>query len=48
MQASTDSLDYAEEFHPVEINLGEMKTMLSMYNKHKISVSALTSRSSKM
>eukprot|EP00090_Calanus_glacialis_P006832 TRINITY_DN1533_c0_g1_i2.p1 TRINITY_DN1533_c0_g1~~TRINITY_DN1533_c0_g1_i2.p1 ORF type:complete len:166 (+),score=58.91 TRINITY_DN1533_c0_g1_i2:45-500(+) len=47
-EASTDSLDYAEEFHPVEINLGEMKTMLSMYNKHKISVSALTNGTSKM
>ena len=48
VQASTDSLDYAEEFQPVEINLGEMKTMLSMYNKHKISVSALTNGTSKM
>jgi len=47
-EASTDSLDSAEDFRPVEINLGEMKTMLSMYNKHKISVSALTSDGKKM
>ena len=47
-QASTDSLDSAEDFQPVEINLGEMKTMLSMYTKHKISVSSLTSGAGKM
>merc|ERR1711970_1370648 len=47
-EASTDSLDSAEDFHPVEINLGEMKTTLSMYSKHKISVSALTSGAGKM
>ena len=42
-QASTDSLDSAEDFKPVEINLGEIKEMLSMYkHKRRISVSALT------
>ena len=42
MQASTDSLDSAEDFTPVEINLGEIKEMLSMYmNKRRISTSVL-------
>ena len=42
-QASTDSLDSAEDFTPVEINLGEIKEMLSMYmNKRRISTSVLT------
>ena len=27
-QASTDSLDSAEEFHPVQINLGEVSLSL--------------------
>merc|ERR1712117_768403 len=42
-QASTDSLDSAEDFKPVEINLGEIREMLAMYiNKRKVSTSALT------
>merc|ERR1712241_508678 len=42
-QASTDSLDSAEEFKPVEINLGEIREMLSMYiNKRKVSNTLLT------
>ena len=41
-QASTDSLDSAEDFTPVEINLGEIKEMLSMYrSKRRVSTSAL-------
>merc|ERR1711936_880645 len=37
-QASTDSLDSAEDFKPVEINLGEIREMLAMYiNKRKVS-----------
>merc|ERR1712025_208457 len=37
-EASTDSLDSAEDFKPVEINLGEIKEMLSMYmHKRRIS-----------
>ena len=41
-QASTDSLDSAEDFSPVEINLGEIKEMLSMYrSKRRVSTSAL-------
>ena len=42
LQASTDSLDSAEDFTPVEINLGEIKEMLSMYrSKRRVSTSAL-------
>merc|ERR1719309_1040295 len=41
-EASTDSLDAAEEFVPVQINLAEMKTVLSMYQRHKISVTSVT------
>merc|ERR1711953_1298422 len=42
-QASTDSLDSAEDFKPVEINLGEIREMLSMYiNKRKVSNTLLT------
>merc|ERR1712083_1288743 len=42
-QASTDSLDSAEDFTPVEINLGEIKEMLSMYrSKRRVSTTALT------
>merc|ERR1712024_216474 len=42
-QASTDSLDSAEDFTPVEINLGEIREMLSMYiNKRKVSNTLLT------
>merc|ERR1712029_174560 len=42
-EASTDSLDSAEDFKPVEINLGEIKEMLSMYmHKRRISTTALT------
>merc|ERR1739845_146900 len=42
-QASTDSLDSAEDFKPVEINLGEIRDMLSMYiNKRKVSNTLLT------
>ena len=38
LQASTDSLDSAEDFKPVEINLGEIREMLAMYiNKRKVS-----------
>merc|ERR1712079_712344 len=41
-QASTDSLDSAEDFTPVEINLGEIKEMLSVYrSKRRVSTSAL-------
>ena len=46
-QASTDSLDSAEDFKPVEINLGEIKEMLSMYKKRRISTSALTGSQAK-
>ena len=43
LKASTDSLDSAEEFKPVEINLGEIREMLSMYiNKRKVSNTLLT------
>ena len=43
LKASTDSLDSAEDFKPVEINLGEIKEMLSMYmHKRRISTTALT------
>jgi len=42
-EASTDSLDSAEDFTPVDINLGEIREMLSMYmNKRRISTTALT------
>ena len=42
-KASTDSLDSAEDFKPVEINLGEIREMLSMYiNKRKVSNTLLT------
>jgi len=47
-EASTDSLDSAEEFHPVQINLGEVKTVLSMYQKHKVSVGSLTGQVKKI
>merc|ERR1712076_15845 len=46
-EASTDSLDSAEDFRPVEINLAEMKTILSMYQKHKISVTSVTGQTKK-
>merc|ERR1712012_1112204 len=46
-EASTDSLDSAEDFKPVEINLGEIKEMLSMYKKRRISTSALTGSQAK-
>ena len=43
LKASTDSLDSAEDFKPVEINLGEIREMLSMYiNKRKVSNTLLT------
>ena len=43
LKASTDSLDSAEDFKPVEINLGEIRDMLSMYiNKRKVSNTLLT------
>merc|ERR1712025_362724 len=42
-EASTDSLDSAEDFKPVDINLGEIREMLAMYiNKRKVSNTALT------
>merc|ERR1712012_1448849 len=42
-EASTDSLDSAEDFKPVEINLGEIKEMLPMYmHRRRISTTALT------
>jgi len=41
-EASTDSLDEAEDFRPVEINLGEIKSVLNLYKKHKISMSRIT------
>merc|ERR1712080_800817 len=44
-QISTDSLDRAEDFTPVEINLKEVQTVLHLYHKHKTSVSALTGHS---
>jgi hypothetical protein len=47
-EASTDSLDRAEDFHPVQINLGEVKTVLSMYQKHKVSVGSLTGQVKKI
>ena len=46
-QASVDSLDSAEDFKPVEINLGEIREMLNMYkHKRRISTSALTGNQS--
>ena len=48
LQASTDSLNSAENFRPVEINLGEVKTVLKMYKKHKISVTSIMSEGKKM
>jgi len=42
-EASIDSLNSAEAFRPVEINLGEVKTVLKMYRKHKISVTSIMS-----
>jgi hypothetical protein len=41
-------LDSAEDFHPVQINLGEVKTVLSMYQKHKVSVGSLTGQVKKI
>merc|ERR1712013_305158 len=47
-EASIDSLNAAEAFRPVEINLGEVKTVLKMYKKHKISVTSIMSEGKKM
>merc|ERR1712115_255687 len=47
-QISTDSLDRAEDFTPVEINLKEVQTVLNLYHKHKTSVGALTGYNNKM
>merc|ERR1711874_697618 len=47
-EASIDSLNAAEAFRPVEINLGEVKTVLKMYNRHKISVTSIMSEAKRM
>lgn len=47
-QASTDSLDSAEDFRPVEINMAEMKTVLAMYQRHKVSVTTMTGQAKKI
>ena len=47
-QASTDSLDSAEDFRPVEINMAEMKTVLAMYQRHKVSVTTMTGQTKKI
>jgi len=35
LQASEDSLDLAEDFEPIEIDVGSLKTVLKKYNRHK-------------
>merc|ERR1712029_323963 len=46
-EASMDSLNSGESFRPIEINLGEVKTVLNMYRRHKISVTSITSEAKK-
>ena len=43
-QASADSLDAAEEFEPVQVDLASIRTALTMYQRHhkkKISMSKI-------
>jgi len=47
-QASSDSLDGAEDFNPVQINLGEVQSVLAMYRKHRVSVTSVTGNSKKI
>ena len=45
---STDSLDSAEEFVPVQIDVNSVKSVLNLYQKHrKISMSKIQPKTNK-